>query len=129
MKKQWKTLLVLFLALFLSCGCGHEAAASGEQLPEPDNDLEKAFTDGWTLRLVPAELPRGDLPDGSMPVSLSPDGETVLWSTTNGDGGRGLSLVRDGKTIPVRFDGEKGAGDPYGKERIISRSLLSFPSP
>ena len=96
------TILLLCAALFLTALPGAFA--------EGDPALDQAFSSGSSLRLAKADLPIIGILYGWMPLSLAPDGETMLWA-----GQDGLYLTRNGQITPVKAAPERGAGDPYGK--------------
>lgn len=133
MKKRATILIAALAILALLCaGCSGQKegqVAEPETVPAAqaaggrDAALKEAFDGGKTIRLVPAELPSGDLGEDRAPLDLSPDGKTVLWRTGSNEE-TVLSLVRDGRTIPVRFTAERGAGDPYGKAEFYSGRYL-----
>ncbi len=134
MKKRFVsfiTLILIMSLLALCAGCS-KPAETADSTPETTTDaappaeetapktsrnaaLDTAFAAGESFRLVPAKLPAGDLGDDAAPIGLSPDGKTVLYRTGTKDSGYGLYLVRNGKTIPVIFNAERGIGDPHGK--------------
>ena len=106
-----RKLLLVCVALLL--GLAVPAAADDAAL------LNEAAT-GKDIVLVPAELPvPGEDFDGA-PISLSPDGQTMLW--------RGLGLTRNGELIPVHAAPERGAGDPYGElEKELYKLARDYP--
>lgn len=119
MRKKLILLTALFLALALISGCSGSDQKPAE--PVGKEALDAVFAAGGTIRLVSVNLPGSA--SGLMPLDLSPDGETVLWRA-----GESMILTRGGKTIPVAFAPGKGAGDPYGKEQIITADLARLPS-
>ena len=90
MKKLLSVLLILSLVLL-------------PVISQAEAPYAAAFTEGKTLTLEKVDLPGAQ--DDWMPVSISPDGRTVLW-------GPGV-LTRDGQTIPLTINKDRGAGDPY----------------
>lgn len=90
MKKLFSALLILSLVLL-------------PVISQAEAPYAAAFTEGKTLTLEKVDLPGAQ--DDWMPVSMSPDGRTVLW-------GPGV-LTRDGQTIPLTINKDRGAGDPY----------------
>ena len=90
MKKLFSALLILSLVLL-------------PVISQAEAPYAAAFTEGKTLTLEKVDLPGAQ--DDWMPVSMSPDGRTVLW-------GPGV-LTRDGQVIPLTINKDRGAGDPY----------------
>ncbi len=118
MRKLLTSLTALLAALTLIPFSGL-AAAPAETAGESGFTIpDTAFTGEKTLRLIPTELP-GNPGDDWIPVDLSPDGQTVLWKND-----KSLMLTRSGKSIPVAFTAERGAGDPYGKGKRTTTILM-----
>ena len=92
-----------------------------ETAPGRNAELDAAFAAGEPVRLVPVE-PDGCPGAGWMPISLSPDGRTVLWRNQNE-----RTLTADGTETQVVFNAGKGAGDPYGKSKMLVRALTALP--
>ena len=90
-----------------------------------DAALRDAVASGKKLVLTRVELPVPEgTPDG-VPVSLSPDGQTVLWRSFDA-----LYLLRDGQAVRVTAAPDRGARDPYGRLEAELRALstaLGFP--
>ena len=130
MKKGIALFTVLLLMLTLWAGC----PVLAETAPGRNAELDAAFAAGEPVRLVPVE-PDGCPGAGWMPISLSPDGRTVLWRNQNvrtltADGTElrpALILTRDGTETQVVFNAGKGAGDPYGKSKMLVRALTALP--
>lgn len=131
MKKGMALLAALLLMLTLWAG----DPALAETAPGRNAELDAAFAAGEPVRLVPVE-PDGRPGAGWAPISLSPDGRTVLWRNKNertltGEGTElrtALILTRDGTEIPVTFNANKGAGDPYEKSKMLVRAFTTLPS-
>ena len=131
-------LFAVILALALCAGCsGNPSESSGaaqspaatepvpssaEAIPSAQvNPLDAAFSAGETIRLAPADL-SGSPGEDYMPVGISPDGETVLWRNKEG-----LAVTRNSEMLPVVFNAERGAGDPYQVAKFISSLLKGMP--
>ena len=112
MKKTLSFLIALLLAVLAGCTPG---------LADKNAELAKAFEGGGTLQLVPAEL-FGVAETGAEPVGISPDGKTVLLRR-----GRDFGLARDGKLLPLAFNGERGAGDIFGKQKLVLSAVTNLP--
>ena len=131
MKKTLTLLVALTLVLALCAGCSKSPKTAGKQDASSPSaaqagrnaELDAAFAAGGPIRLVPAEL-SGSPGEDWTAISLSPDGKTVLWK---GDGN--WALTRDGTAVPVVFNPEKGAGDPYGNSKRVLRIMRELPGP
>ena len=124
--------LCLVLSMCLLCGCGSQetkdAAAPAQDAPaaapaqEEKSPLQAAFEEGKTFELVQAELPDPGAENVRMPLSISPDGRSVIWSDYNS-----LYLTRDGAAVPVKAAPDRGAGDPYESlEKNLSRMGMTY---
>ena len=113
MKKALSFLIALLLVIL---------AGTVPALAEKNAELAAVFERGGTLRLVPAELP-GVAEAGGEPVGISPDGKTVLLR-----GGREFGLLRDGQARLLTFNAQRGAGDIYGKEKMVRLVMTRMPS-
>lgn len=118
MRKLMTVLTALLAALTLIPFSGLAAAPAGTAGEGGSTIPDAVFSGEKTLRLIPAELP-GNPGDDWIPVDLSPDGQTVLWKNE-----KSLMLTRSGKSIPVAFTAERGAGDPYGKGKTTTTILM-----
>ncbi|MBR4360743.1 MAG: hypothetical protein IKP32_09000 [Clostridia bacterium] len=88
-----------------------------------DADYAAAFTQGKTLTLEKTALPAIGLLYGWMPISLSPDGKTMLWTDHSK-----LYMTRDGLVIPAKIAPDRGVGDPYENlEKDFMRVCHSLP--
>ncbi len=112
-----KKMLSLLLCAALACAAVSAALAD-------DADLREAIATGRTLMLTKAEIQAPGEDFDGMPVGISPDGQTVIWRTSDS-----ACLTRNGQVIPIRPAPERGAGDPYGKlEWEWSDLLWTFPA-
>ena len=100
MKKLFSALLILSLVLL-------------PVISQAEAPYAAAFTEGKTLTLEKVDLPGAQ--NDWMPVSISPDGRTVLW-------GPGV-LTRDGQVIPLTVNRDRGAGDPY---EALEKNLMGI---
>ncbi len=110
-----KTMIYLLLCLVLALALSMPALAD-------DADLLEALTAGKTVALVTVELPDTSEDDSAMPLSISPDGRTVLLRRKNGM----PFLIRDGKMIELSLAPERGAGDPYEKLEYEAQWLMQL---
>ena len=113
MKKTLSFLIALLLVIL---------AGTVPALAEKNAELAAVFERGGTLRLVPAELP-GVAEAGGEPVGISPDGKTVLLR-----GDQEFGLLRDGQARLLTFNAQRGAGDIYGKEKMVRLVMTRMPS-
>ena len=132
--KKITAFLMAFLTAFALWAEGPALSETAENgLPGRNAALDAAFAAGIPLRLVPEELP-GRPGAGWAPISLSPDGKSVLWRFSKGliqaadEIRKGLTLTRNGTEIPLMLNTAKGIGDPHENSKQILRLLTALPS-
>lgn len=94
------------LTILLCCALLSVSAAA---LAERDEALDAAFASGETIALVRADVPIAGILSGWTPLSIAPDGETILWRS-----GESLVITRGFASHAAKPAPERGVGDPYG---------------